>query len=131
MRWSSLRARPAGRVCFFMPAAPPGGVRLLPYFDAYVVGCHPRGRLFPGRAGARALANGQAGVFPVLLLGGVVGGVWHLRRSGRRVGITVEPLADLTPAQRGELDAEVARIGDFLGATPQLTIGPVATGAHV
>ena len=32
-----------------------GGVRLLPYFDAYVVGSHPRDRLFPGKA-ARALS---------------------------------------------------------------------------
>lgn len=113
-----------------VPAAPPRGVRLLPYFDAYVVGCHPRGQLFPGRAATRALANGQAGVFPVLLLDGVVGGVWHLRRSGRRLVITVEPLAELTPAQRDELDAQVARIGAFLEGTPQVTIGPVSVGAH-
>jgi hypothetical protein len=105
-------------------------VRLLPYFDAYVVGCHPRGRLFPEHASARALSGGQAGVFPVLLIDGIVGGVWHLRRSGRRIVITVEPLADLTPSQRDELDAQVARIGAFLEGTPQLTIGRVSVGAH-
>jgi hypothetical protein len=34
------------------PATAVQGVRLLPYFDAYAVGCHPRELLFPGR-GAR------------------------------------------------------------------------------
>ena len=73
------------------------GVRLLPYFDAYVVAGQPRARLFPGPAATRALTpSGQAGNYPVLLVDGVVGGVWHQRRSGRRVVITVEPLGDLT-----------------------------------
>lgn len=47
--------------------ARPRGVRLLPYFDAYVVGCHPRELLFPGPA-QRALTGGQAGNVPVLLV---------------------------------------------------------------
>jgi len=60
-----------------------GGLRLLPYFDVYVVGCHPREKVFPGRAAERALSGGQAGAFPVLLISGTVAGVWHQRRSGR------------------------------------------------
>ena len=47
----------------------PRGVRLLPYFDAYTVGCHPREQLFPGLAAQRALSRGQAGNVPVLLRG--------------------------------------------------------------
>jgi hypothetical protein len=112
------------------PSARPEGVRLLPYFDAYVVGCHPRERLFPGRAAERALARGQAGNYPVLLIDGVVGGVWQQRRAGRKVAITVEPLAALTTAQRRELDEQVERIGAILEATPELTIGSVTVGAH-
>jgi hypothetical protein len=57
---------------------------LLPYFDAYVIGCHPRATLFPACRGKRALTGGQAGNVPVLLVDGVVAGVWHQRRSGRR-----------------------------------------------
>jgi hypothetical protein len=112
------------------PSTPPHGVRLLPYFDAYVVGCHPRERLFPGRASERALAGGQAGNFPVLLIDGVVGGVWHQRRSGRKIAITVEPLEALTAAQRRELDDQVERIGEFFEGTPRLTIGTVTVGSH-
>jgi hypothetical protein len=105
-------------------------LRLLPYFDAYVVGSHPREKLFPGRAAERALAGGQAGNFPVLLIGGIVSGVWHQRRSGRKLDITVEPFGRLTAPQRRELDEQVERIGEFFESKPQLTIGVVTVGAH-
>lgn len=114
--------------------APPGeprGVRLLPYFDAYVVGCHPRELLFPGRASDRALTpSGQAGNFPTLLVDGIVAGIWSQRRSGRTLDITVEPFIELTAMQRHELDDQVERIGQFLEGKPQLTIGTVTTGGH-
>lgn len=113
------------------PDEAPRGLRLLPYFDAYTVGCHPRELLFPGRAAERALnPTGQAGNFPVLLLDGVAAGVWHQRRSGRRLAVTVEPLEPLRGARRRELDQQVERIGEFLDCRPELTIGPVTAGAH-
>ena len=96
----------------------PQGLRLLPYFDAYVVGSHPRELLFPGRAAERALAGGQAGNFPVLLVDGAVAGVWHQRRSGRRIDITVEPLNPLTATQRRQLDDQVQRVGEILEGKP-------------
>jgi len=113
-----------------MPSEQPRGVRLLPYFDAYVVGCHPRERLFLGRAAERALAGGQAGNFPVLLIDGVVGGVWHQRRAGRKLAITVEPMERLTTAQRRELDEQVERVGAILEGTPEVSIRTVTVGAH-
>jgi hypothetical protein len=119
---------PAGDI--ELPSSSPRGVRLLPYFDAYVVGCHPRELLFPGPAAARALAGGQAGNYPVLLIDGIVAGVWHQRRSGRKLAVTVEPFRDLTAGQRRELDDQVARIGDILEGTPTLTIGAVTAGPH-
>ena len=114
-----------------MPTAKPRGLRLLPYFDAFVVGGQPRELLFPGKAAARALSpSGQAGNFPVLLVDGVVAGVWHQRRSGRKLDITVEPLGRLTRTQRAELDEQVERVGQVLEATPSLTIGTIAVGGH-
>jgi hypothetical protein len=109
---------------------PVRGVRLLPYFDAYAVGSHPRELLFPGAASTRALAGGQAGNFPVLLVDGIVAGVWHQKRSGRRLHVTVEPLHDLTAASLRALDDQVARLGEILDATPALTVGTVTVGAH-
>ncbi|MFF5371433.1 winged helix DNA-binding domain-containing protein [Streptomyces sp. NPDC013187] len=112
------------------PQGPPPGVRLLPYFDAYVIAGQPRERLFPGAAYARALGGGQAGNYPVLLVDGVVAGVWHQRRRGRRTTVTVEPLVRLTARQRRELDEQVERVGEVLEATPELVVGEVTVGPH-
>ena len=104
---------------------------LLPYFDAYAVGSHPRSRLFPGEAATRALApSGQAGNYPVLLTDGVVTGVWHQRRSGRQIEVTVEPLIRLTAGQRRALEDQVERIAEILEGHPRLTVGRVTAGAH-
>ncbi|MEU1389260.1 MULTISPECIES: winged helix DNA-binding domain-containing protein [unclassified Nonomuraea] len=113
-----------------VPDGPPRGVRLLPYFDAYLIAGRPRELLYPGPAWQRALSGGQAGNFPVLLVDGEVRGVWHQRRSGSRIDVTVELLSGLTAAQRGELDEQVERVGEILEGRPRLTLGPVTVGAH-
>ena len=112
-----------------VPAAQ--GVRLLPYFDAFVVGSRPRHLLFPGRARERALSpSGQAGNYPVLLVDGEVAGVWHQRRSGRRVAVTVEPLRRLPKARLADLDVQVARLGEIVEAEATFMIGEVPVGPH-
>ena len=113
------------------PSQPHRGVRLLPYFDAFVVASQPRERLYPGAAAARGLTpGGQAGNYPVVLVDGVVGGVWHQRRSGRRLAITVEPLDELTATQRRQLEDEVELVGAVMEATATLTLGTVTVGPH-
>ncbi|KOG32959.1 winged helix DNA-binding domain-containing protein [Streptomyces resistomycificus] len=118
----------AGDTAF--PDEPVRGVRLLPYFDAYGIAVQPRELLFPGAAYRRALAGGQAGNYPVLLVDGVVAGVWHQRRQGRRTTVTVEPLGRLTARQRRELGEQVERVGDVLQAKAELVVGQVTTGPH-
>jgi hypothetical protein len=108
-----------------------GTVLLLPYFDAYVVGSQPRDSLFPGVATQRARApSGQAGNYPVLIIGGVVTGVWHQRRSGKRIDVTVEPLRPLIAFERKALQVQVDRIAEVIEGEPQLTIGTVTAGPH-
>jgi hypothetical protein len=113
------------------PHQPHRGIRLLPYFDAYAVAGQPRERLYPGAAATRGLTpSGQAGNYPVLLIDGVVGGVWHQRRSGRTLAITVEPLRELTGTQRRQLDDEVELVGEVMQAEPSLMVGTVTVGPH-
>jgi Winged helix DNA-binding domain len=108
-----------------------GSVLLLPYFDAYVVGSHPRDPLFPGKATPRARApSGQAGNYPVLIIDGVVAGVWHQRRAGKWIEVTVELLSRLTARSRRALEIQVVRIGEILEAESRLTIGTVKAGPH-
>jgi hypothetical protein len=110
--------------------AEPTGVRLLPYFDAYLIACFPRHLLFPGPAAQRALNGGQAGNVPALLIDGEVAGVWHQRRSGRTIHVTVEPLIPLTAARRALVEAEADRVGGILEGTAVTTFGPVTVGPH-
>ncbi|MER5686467.1 winged helix DNA-binding domain-containing protein [Streptomyces sp. NPDC002205] len=112
------------------PTGPARGVRLLPYFDAFAIASQPRERLFPDAAYTRALAGGQAGNHPVLLIDGTVAGVWHQRRSGRRIAVTVEPLSPLTTGQLRGLEEQVERVGAVLEGKPELAVGKVTVGPH-
>ena len=66
----------------------------------------------------------------MLLVDGVVGGVWHQRRSRRRLVLTVEPLRELTAPQLRELGEEAELVGAVMEAPSTLTVGPVTVGAH-
>lgn len=57
-------------------------------------------------------------------------GVWHHRRAGRRIDITVEPLTTLTAARRRLLDAEVERLGAILEGAVEARVGAVTVGPH-
>jgi hypothetical protein len=113
------------------PSRPHRGIRLLGYFDAFVVAGQPRERLYPGPAATRGLSpSGQAGNYPVLLVDGVVAGLWHQRRAGRNLAITVEPLGELSASQRRQLEDEVELVGAVMEARPTLTVGTVTVGPH-
>ena len=108
---------------------PPRGsssVRLLAQYDGYVIGSHPRDTVTheAARTQIRAYKRGQwegvVGV-PVLLVDGIVSGVWERRERGGRIEIVVQPAVKLTLAQRRGVAAEVARIGRFFGREATLT----------
>ena len=109
-------------------------VRLLPQYDAYVMGTRPRERIVPDAVRARIRTfkrgrwEGAAGV-PLLLVDGVVAGVWDRRARHGRIAITVEPVLRLTARQRLLLAAEARRVGRFLGRDADLEIGPIGTDA--
>ena len=109
---------------------PAAGTRLLPYFDALAIAAFPRERFFPGRAFERALAGGQAGNYPVVLVDGEVAGVWHQRKAGRRVHVTVEPLYRVTQKRISELTEAVDHLAHLQGLRAEVTVGEVSVGAH-
>jgi hypothetical protein len=111
-------------------SAEPAGVRLLPYFDSYVVAGQPREHLFPGVASTRALSRGQAGNYPVILVDGVVRGLWHHRRSGKKLEITAELFQPAGTTQLEQLARQAERIGQFLQAEARLVLGEVGIGGH-
>ncbi|HEY6410711.1 MAG TPA: winged helix DNA-binding domain-containing protein, partial [Ktedonobacteraceae bacterium] len=52
-------------------------VRLLPHFDCYLIGCHPRDRLVPVAWVKRVLTRGSIGTLPVVVVDGIVAGLWQ------------------------------------------------------
>jgi hypothetical protein len=113
------------------PAAPgEPSVHLLPQFDCYVVGCHPRAQLIPASA-PPALQRGTAATFSVLLLDGVVGGLWQRRRRGHCLELVVDPFQTLSPAQQRGLEQQAHRVAEILELEPKLSLGHVEPRAHL
>lgn len=103
-------------------------LRLLPHFDCYLRGFHPRSQLVAGHA---ERAAGGTGSFPVLLIDGMVAGVWERRTRGRRLQVTVDPFRKLDRELSRELESQAAQIGAFDETEAELTVGPVKVRAHL
>ncbi|HKV86155.1 MAG TPA: crosslink repair DNA glycosylase YcaQ family protein, partial [Ktedonobacterales bacterium] len=110
----------------------PESVRLVPQYDCYVLGSRfGREVIVPPAAQTRirAYKNGRfegAVARPLLLLNGVVAGMWDRRPRGQRLEILVETFAPLSDSQQRMLAAEAARVGAFFGREASLTIGALA-----
>ena len=112
-------------------AAAQGVVRLLPHFDCYLIGCHPRERLVPAAWARRVLTRGSIGNLPLLVIDGVVAGVWQQRRKGRRLDVQVEAFQPLRADQQRELEAAAARIGEIVEAESALSLGAIDARPHL
>jgi len=109
------------------PEQEPRSVRLLAQYDCYMIGSRPRERLVPEVAKGPIAAHPRgrfegASAVSVLLVDGVVAGMWERKRRGPRVELRVELFVRLTAAQRRAVEAEAARVGAFLDAEISLSI---------
>jgi Winged helix DNA-binding domain len=98
---------------------PAGVVRLLPAFDHYVVAA-PRDAeaVVPDRA---RVYRPQGWLSPVLLVDGVMAGVWSHERRGAAVAVEIEPFGKLPKAVRGAAEAEASALAAFLDGPLELT----------
>jgi len=72
-----------------------------------------------------------AGSLPVLLVDGVVAGIWERRRSGRRFDLRVEPFVRLSAGQREVVSTRAARIGEILQAPVAVSFGAIDRRPHL
>ena len=94
---------------------PAEGIRLLPAFDQYVVAATKHAEHFlPGDFGDR-IYRPQGWLSPVLLVDGVMAGVWRHERKGKRLSVEVEPFGRLPKGRRAEVGAEAERLAAHLG----------------
>jgi hypothetical protein len=108
-----------------------GSVNLLPYFDCYLVGAHPRAQLMPESVPERIRKIGTVAPFAVLLIDGVVGGWWRRQRRGQRLEIQVGAFQPLSSTQQDQVANRAARIGEILECSVNLTFGPVDPQSHL
>lgn len=106
---------------------PASSVRMLPEYDAYVMGFREREQLVPEAVKEQIRQHGRgrfegAAAVPLLLIDGVGAGIWTRKKRGTRIDLHVQLARNLSRAQRNELDHEVERIGAFLGLDPALTV---------
>lgn len=104
-------------------------LKLLPQYDSYVLGHRQRNRLVPPAAKERIALDPKGRLesvvgVSVVLVDGVVGGLWRRVKTGRRLTITVEPTQILTPTHLDLLDQEAARIAHFLETDVSVTLNP-------
>jgi len=116
---------------------------LLPRFDVYAVGSYPRDVVAPPAIVAKAAATGLlpkrsgsgraflTGPMPVLVIDGIISGIWEAKRTARRMTIRVQPFVRLERERRAALDHVAKRIGEITGAVAELEIGAVTTRPHL
>ena len=108
----------------------PNSVHLLPHFDVFVVGSHPRSALMEPESLVARLSPGTAAPFAVLLVGGRVAGVWDRKPKGKRLLIRVDAHRSLNRRQRQEVEEQAVRVARVLERECELEFGDVALRPH-
>jgi len=89
-------------------------VRLLPYFDTYLLGHRDRAHLVDA-AHYRRVYRPAAWIAPVVLVDGRCAGVWSHKKARDRIDVRVEPFSRMSRAVREGIAAEADDVGRFLG----------------
>ncbi len=95
-------------------------VRLLPYFDAYLLGHENRDAFVPDRHKGDVYRK-QGWVAPVVLVDGRAAGTWSNERRASRLEVRVEPFTTLSRAVRRALETQAQGLARFHGC-PDVTV---------
>ena len=95
-----------------------------------MVGSFPRDQLLPADWRARGGTPGTAATLSVLVLDGVVSGLWRRARRGSAVEIRVGPFAPLSVRRQRLVERRAQEIGAILEREVTCEIGPVDARPH-
>ena len=90
-------------------------VRLLPFFDAFLLGHKDKGHLVEAKHYKRVYRP-QGWLSPAILVDGRVEGTWSHERKGRRIGLRIEPFHRFGAELREAIEGEGQDLGRFLEA---------------
>lgn len=119
--------RVAGRPAWMRPDASPDVasgapcVRLLPRFDAYLLGYRSRDLTLDRRVAPRIQAGGGI-IHPTVVVDGRVVGTWRQQRARAGQRVEVEAFEPLEAAVVAGLQDEVVDLGRFLGVEAELVL---------
>lgn len=98
-------------------------LRLLPYFDPYMLGHAGKNHLVDERHYKRVYRK-AAWISPVVLLNGRVIGTWSYTRQGKGLTLAIKPFQKFTKVVRNRIEAEAARLGCFLETPWEMKFSP-------
>jgi hypothetical protein len=105
-------------------------VRLLPQYDAFVLGSRPREQLIPAAVNARIRGyrrgkfEGAVALSTVMVDGRLIG-IWERRVKARRLEISIELVGSLSASAQEALDVEVVRVAAAFEREPVVRFGPL------
>ena len=90
-------------------------VRLLPFFDSFLLGHQDKGHLVE-RKHYQRVYRPQGWLSPVVLVDGSVKGIWKSEKRANRLSIRVEPFGTVSSEVRDRVEEEGEALGKFLEA---------------
>lgn len=106
-------------------SAASGAIRLLPMFDAYVLDIGRMGEPILAKQHRSRVFRQQGWTSAVVLVDGIITGVWDYKTEGARTTVTVEMFDSPAKPVQKSIEAEVARLGGFLDTAVVLEYGPI------
>jgi uncharacterized protein YcaQ len=91
-------------------------LRLLPYFDPYLLGHADKNHLVD-TSYYKLVYRNQGWISPVVLLNGRVIGIWSHAQKGKRLSVEIKPFTRFSKMLRAKIEAEAASLGNFLEAS--------------
>jgi Winged helix DNA-binding domain len=96
-------------------------IRLLPRFDAYLLGYRSRDLTLDRRVASQIQAGGGI-IHPTVVVDGRVVGTWRQARTRAGQRVEVEAFEPLRAAVLAGIEEEVADLGRFLGVPSELAV---------
>lgn len=98
-------------------------VRLLPSFDAFLLGHKDKGHIVASEH-YKEVYRKAGWLSPVILVDGRAAGVWSYKRRGQRLQVIARPFQRVSWAVREGIESEVDDLGRFFEASADVTFVP-------